>query len=147
MKIKIILLLLTACLFFTGCTSEKPECAVEIVTNHSQYIEEEGGVVSGTFTETFTVKAGDIFYESSDGKWILNPKNDDRHMGVIAEITAINDNGVTAVIYGEKTVSNALIYGEETVIRYGTGRKISSDMIIYDGPSYEYLMTVSESVE
>ena len=104
-------------------------------------------MVSGTFTETFTVKAGDIFYESSNGKWILNPENNDTNMGVIAEITAVDDNGVTAVIYGEKTVNDALVYGEETVIRYGTGRKILSDMIIYDGPSYDYVMTVSEDSE
>ena len=147
MKVKITLLLLVICMFFSGCGAGKSKCTVEIVTNHSQYIEEEGGVVSGTFTETFTVKAGDIFYESSDGKWILNPENDDKNMGVIAEITAIDDNGITAVIYGEKTVINASIYGEETVIRYGTGRKILSDMIIYDGPSYDYVMTVSECSE
>ena len=147
MKIKIAFVLLALCMIFSGCGFSEQKCTVEIITSHSQYIEEEGGVVSGTFTETFTVKAGDIFYESSNGKWILNPENNDTNMGVIAEITAVDDNGVTAVIYGEKTVNDALVYGEETVIRYGTGRKISSDMIIYDGPSYDYVMTVSDYSE
>lgn len=119
-------------MIFSGCKPDGSCCKVTVVTNYSGYGIAGQDLGSGTFTKTFTVKAGDIFYESSDGKWILNPKNNDINMGVIAEIKAVDDNGVTAVIYGE-----------ETVIIYGTGRKITSDMIIYDGPSYNYVMTVS----
>lgn len=135
MKAKIALLLLAVCVLFSGCGAGKPKCTVEIVTNHSQYIEEEGGVVSGTFSEAFTVTEGDIFYESSGGKWILNPENGE-YKEVIAEITAIDDKGVTA-----------MIYGEETLTLYGRKRNIDSEMVIYDGPSYDYVMTVSEYSE
>ncbi len=137
MKVKIALLLLAVCMLFAGCGAGKPKCTVEIVTNHSQYIEEEGGVVSGTFSETFTVTEGDVFYESGDGEWGLNPDDGSKYVGgVIAEITAIDDKGVTAVIYGE-----------ETLTLYGRKRNIKSEMVIYDGPSYDYVMTVSEYSE
>lgn len=136
MKIKVMLLLLTVCMFFAGCGFNKPKCTVEIVTNHSQYIEEEGGVVSGTFSETFTVSEGDVFYESNYGKWVLNPEDGSKYAGVIAEITAIDDKGATV-----------LIYGEETLTLYGRKRNIESQMVIYDGPSYDYVMAVSECSE
>lgn len=136
MKVKITLLLLAVCMLFSGCGADKPKCTVEIITNHSQYIEEEGGVVSGTFSEAFTVTEGDIFYESNDGKWLLNPKNDDKHIRIIAEITSVDDKGVTA-----------LIYGEETLTLYGRKHSVKSEMVIYDGPSYEYVMAVSEYSE
>ncbi len=136
MKVKIVLLLFAVCMIFSGCGFSKPKCTVEIVTNHSQYIEEEGGVVSGTFSEVFTVKAGDIFYESNHGEWVMNPDDGSKYAGVVAEIIKVDDNGVTAIIYGE-----------ETLTLYGSKRDIKSEMIIYDGPSYEYVMTVSEYVE
>lgn len=136
MKIKIAFVLLALCMIFSGCGFNKPKCTVEIVTSYSQYIEEEGGVASGTFTETFTVKTGDVFYENNYGKWILNPEDSGKYKEAIAEIIKVDDSSITAVIHGEKTI-----------IRYDTGRKVSSGIIIYDGPSYEYIMTVSEFSE
>ncbi len=132
MRFRLICLILALCMFFSGCKPDAPCCKVTIVTNYNGYGIDGKPLRSGTFTKTFTVKAGDVFYESNDGKWVLNPENDDKNMGVIAEITAVDDKGVTAVIYGE-----------EEVVKYDTGRKISSDMIIYDGPSYDYVMAVS----
>ena len=136
MKIKILLITLAICVIFAGCASDKPKCAVEIVTSHSRYDEETQKVERGTFSESFTVSAGDIFYEDFDGKWILNPDDNSKYSGIIAEITAVDDDDATVIIYGE-----------ETVIRYGTGRKISSDMIIYDGPSYNYVLNVTRCID
>jgi len=136
MKVKFAFALLSVCLFFSGCGFAKPECAVEIITNHSQYIEEEGGVVSGIFSETFTVTEGDVFYESNYGNWVLNPEDRNKYHGIIAEITKVGESGITAIIYGvEKTIG------------YNTGFDIPSDMVIYDGPSYDYVMTVSKYSE
>ncbi len=136
MKVKIAFALLALCMIISGCGAGKPKCTIEIVTNHSQYIEEEGGVVSGTFSETFTVSEGDVFYESDCGKWVLNPGDGSKYAGVIAEITVIDDKGATV-----------LIYGEETLTLYGRKRNIESQLVIYDGPSYDYVMTVSECPE
>ena len=136
MKVKIALLLLAVCVLFAGCKADGPCCKVTVVTNYEDYYGVSGQKLEGgTFTETFTVKAGDIFYESSNGKWILNPENGG-YKEVIAEITAIDDKGVTAIIYGE-----------ETLTLYDRKRNIKSEMIIDDGPSYDYVMTVSEYSE
>lgn len=133
MKIKIALLLLTMCLFFAGCALNKPKCTVEVVTNYGYYDEEKREAVNGTFSETFTAAEGDIIYEDTDGRWAINPDDISKCSGIIAEITKVDEDEVTVVIYGE-----------ETVVRYGTGRRISSEMIIYDGPSYDYIMNISE---
>ena len=136
MKVKIALLLLVVCLLFTGCEAGKPKCTVKIVTCYSGYGVGGQKLESGTFSKTFTVTEGDVFYESSDGKWVLNPEDKDMYIGVIAEILEVGDDGVTAIIYGE-----------ETLTIYGRKRNIKSEMIIYDGPSYDYVMTVSECQE
>ncbi len=136
MKVKIALLLLVVCVLFTGCKPAGPCCKVTVVTNYEDYYGVGGQKLKGgTFTETFTVKAGDVFYESFNGKWILNPENGE-YKEVIAEITSLDDNGITAIIYGE-----------ETLTLYGRKRNIESQMVIYDGPSYKYIMTASEYSE
>ena len=136
MKGKIILLILMICAVFSGCGSDKPACKIEVVTSYGYYDEEKREVINGTFSETITAVVGDVFYESHNGEWALNPEDVSKYSGVIAEITKVDEKEITAVIYGE-----------ETVIRYGTGRRISSEMIIYDGPSYEYVMNILENVE
>lgn len=136
MKIRFLCFLLAVCLLFAGCGFSSPKCTIEIVTSYSGYGVDGQKLESGTFSEAFTVTEGDIFYESSDGEWILNPEDGSKYAGVIAEITVIDDKGTTV-----------LIYGEETLTLYGRKRNIESQMVIYDGPSYDYVMTVSECSE
>ncbi len=131
MKIRFLYFLIAVCMFFSGCVLNKPKCTVEIVTSYSGYGIDGQNLGSGTFSESFTVSAGDIFYENYYGKWTFNSEDGE----IIAEIAEINDSGAVIVIHGESHT-----------IKYGTGRKVQG-MIIDDGYTYEYVLNVSEYKE
>ena len=135
MKIRFLYFLIAVCMFFSACVLNKPKCTVEIVTSYSGYGIDGQYLGSGTFSESFTVSAGDIFYEDYEGEWILNPDDNSKYGEIIAEVTEINDSGAVIVIHGESHM-----------IKYGTGRKVQG-MIIDDGYTYEYVLNVSEYKE
>lgn len=131
MKIKILFFLLIISMTLSGCKTEGRCCDIKVVTNYSGWGIDGQKLENGSYSRTYTVKAGDIFYETHNGIWELNSEKNDKGV-VIAEITGMDEKGVTLIIDGN-----------ETVIKYGTGHNVPSLFVAYDGVNFTYTVTVS----
>jgi hypothetical protein len=127
MKFKIGFLLMLFCIVgicISGCG--KSNCTLSVVSSYSGHGEDGQDLGSGSFTNMFTVSAGDEFYEWNDGQW--NRKNNKNYNAeIIILITKIDDNGVTILIDGEKTI-----------LAYNSTQNIKSRYVVCDGWNYEY---------
>lgn len=121
-------------LFATGCGS-RPHCTMTVVTSYGGSDMEGNNLGSGTFTESFTVSGGDIFYEEFGGEWTTD-KTDMSEKDIIAVIDKVEADGVT-VKYGEETVK----------LPYITEKKLQSNFIVCDGINYDYRITFSSYTE
>ncbi len=135
MKIRFLCFLLTICVLLSGCKSEGQSCKLKVVSNYRGYGIDGQKLESGSFSESHTIKAGDVLYESYYGKWELKPQEEISD-GVIAEIVSMNADGVTVIIHGE-----------EKKISYETAYNVPSLYVVYDGVNFNYTITASDYVE
>lgn len=115
-------------LCFSGCEKTKSNlsCTLNVVVTYSGYGEAGQDLGSGTFTDTFTVCAGDVFYEWFDGHW--NRKNQKyNNAEIIISVKEINEDGVIVNIDEE-----------EITLEYNTSMDMKSRYVVADGQNYEY---------
>lgn len=133
MKVSIIMTFLSIIvLCFSGCedTNDPLSCTLTVSSSYSGYGIDGQNLGSGTFTDTFTVSAGDEFYEDFYGHWTTENKNNDKEL--IITIIEITDNEVT-FINDEK----------EITIQYNCLQPINSKYLVYDGQNFEYNISFS----
>lgn len=124
-------------LYISGCgkNSSTLSCTLNVVASYSGYGEDGKDLGSGTFTDTFTVYAGDEFYELTGGHWNNeNQKNDDGE--IIISIKEINNVGVIIIIDGE-----------ELSVKYNSPKHIESRYVVFDGLNYEYRIRFTQDKE
>lgn len=88
----------------------------------------------------YSIEAGDVFYENSDGTWTTNPqelavmivKNKENH--IILTIEKIEKDDVTVTIRKEVVKNDR----ETKTIAYGEYLELSSTFMVFDGINYSY---------
>ncbi len=92
-------------------------------------------------SEEFTVKEGDIFYESEDGVWRQSAQEiEGAEKMKLVKITSVTDEGVTYINYtwGAQVLEWTTKYGEKSDTVNST-----EPYIVYDGYNYSYHLTFS----
>lgn len=125
MKIKnaIMMMLVSVVVFcLSGC--EKTGCTMTVLSSYSGTGIDGQDLGSGSFSDTFSVAAGDVFYEDYNGHWkrenIIGNEN-------ILKIIDISSDGVTVKIDDE-----------EITLQYGRAEFVNSNYTVYDGKNYKY---------
>ena len=97
---------------------------------------------TGKVTATeFTVREGDVFFESNDGVWLLNANARTAvPNSKLVEIISITDTGVTYLNYtwGAEVLEWSNAYGEQSNAINST-----DSFIVHDGYNYSYHITFS----
>ena len=112
-----------------------PEAGTAIMAVTSAY---DSGKV---FTANYTIRAGDVFFESENGIWRQNVKESQAapHSKLV-EIQSITDTSVTYLNYtrGDTALEWTNAYGEQSDTINST-----ESFIVYDGNNYSYHITFS----
>ena len=120
--------------------TKKPHYTMTVTTNYggTGVMGQELG--SGSFTETFTVSEGDLFYETSDGHWLKNANNIFEYENKIMSVEDFNADGVTFTYadYDDEM---------ESTVSYGDASQINSTFYIYDGTNYDYKISFSDYID
>ncbi len=119
-------------LLLSGCEdiNDTSNCTLTVSSSYSGYGIAGQDLDSGSFTDKFTVSAGDAFYEDFHGHWTTENKNDDKEL--IITIIEITENEVT-FINDEK----------EITLQYNCLQHIDSEYLVYDGQNFEYNISFS----
>lgn len=118
---------------------QMPHCMLSVTTNYggSGYYGQDLG--SGSFTEVFAISEGDLFYETEDGHWLQNEKNEFAYEGLIAVVEQIQEDGVTfSYIEHDESV--------QVTVDYDSSSEILSTFTVFDGINYDYEITFSDYV-
>lgn len=130
MKIKNAILMIFVCAIIfclSGC--EKTGCTMTVLSSYSGTGIDGQDLGSGSFSETFSVSAGDVFYEGYNGHWKRENINGNEN---ILKIIDINNDGVTVKIDDE-----------EITMQYGRAKYVNSKYTVYDGENYKYSISFS----
>ena len=138
-NILIIFILTTIITVITGCSSsiiEKgPSCTLNVVTYYGGAGIDGQDLGSGSFDKKYTAHEGDCFYESFDGKWLLEKNSTEN---VIVKIEKIDVDGVTINIYKGTEESK-----EEKRLNYSINIDVPSTFVVCDGTNYNYEIVFS----
>lgn len=123
------------CISGCGKTDQTLNSTLTVIASYSGYGEGGQDLGSGTFTDTFPVSAGDVFYEWFNGHW--NKENQKyNNAEIILSIKEINDSGVTI-----------LLDEEEITMPYDSSKEIKSGYVVFDGQNYEYSISFTKDKE
>jgi len=125
-------------LLMAGCGEKEkadPSCTLTVNSHYSGWGEEGQFLGEGEDTFSFTVKAGDIFYENYSGEWIT--ENRDKYpFDTIAEIKSIEPDKIVWVYNGN-----------ECSTRFDRCSEVKSVYTVCDGINYDYKVTFSDYSE
>lgn len=120
---------------FSGCSSSERKCTMTVITSYGGSGIDGEDLGSGTFSEEFSIKNDDIFYEDFYGRWYLNPKDPDMDL-LILEVKKVETDGVTAIINNK-----------EKKLSFSSDYNVASNIFIADGTNYSYKISFSDISE
>ena len=122
-------------LLMAGCGEKEKSCTLTVNSHYSGWGEDGQFLGEGEDTFSFTVKAGDIFYENYSGEWIT--ENRDKYpFDTIAEIKSIEPDKIVWVYNGN-----------ECSTRFDRCSEVKSVYTVCDGINYDYKVTFSDYSE
>ncbi len=127
--------------FSSGCGKNGPDekvdpsCKMAVYSHYSGWGEDGHSLGEGEFDESFTIRSGDIFYETNDGHWVTEQR-DKNPYDVIAEIKSVSTDGIVWTYNGN-----------ECTTRFDRCSEVFSMYTVYDGINYDYKVTFSDYSE
>lgn len=140
-KQKLSVILAAVLVFASGCgkkeNNKKAEksCTMNVTSHYDGWGEDGHSLGEGEFDESFTIRSGDIFYETRDGHWVREQR-DKNPYDVIAEIKSV-DSAEIVWTYN----------GNECSTRFDRCSEVFSMYTVYDGINYDYKVTFSDYSE
>lgn len=140
-KQKLSVILAAVLVFASGCgkkeNNKKTEksCTMNVTSHYDGWGEDGHSLGEGEFDESFTIRSGDIFYETRDGHWVREQR-DKNPYDVIAEIKSV-DSAEIVWTYN----------GNECSTRFDRCSEVFSMYTVYDGINYDYKVTFSDYSE
>ena len=112
----------------------RPVCKLKIVTSYGGHGVDGQDLGTGEFTQNFTVRANDWFYEDMQANWVMNTLDKYKYAGKLLTVESIGDDGVviTCPAMEDRSASEP----ERITVAYGEAFSLSSYIHIMDGYSY-----------
>ncbi len=109
----------------------KKSCTMNVTSHYDGWGEDGHSLGEGEFDESFTIKSGDVFYETNDGHWVREQR-DKYPYDVIAEIKSVDS---AEIVWTHN--------GNECTTRFDRCSEVESMYVVFDGINYDYKVTFS----
>lgn len=121
----------------------RPCCTLNILTTYDGYGVDGQHLGEGEFTQTFTIREGDWFYEDGRAQWVKNTLDKYRYNGKLLKVESLSETEivVSCMAWDERGYN---IEWRTIPLAYGDQQEIWSNIRVMDGMSFTHTISFAD---